>query len=204
MNKFYSRLKNWKYFLNKSDECNFSPPYWRINCTNKFGFAILLLSLLLSTGFGFAQSSINYAFTTNTTGSLALDANGNAVGMTSGSTQLVGSLSDTTASAVNNFGFNYYFMGNLYTQFSANADGILGLGASAVSGTSVSGGSATTPKISALGGDLYVSASGKVHYKIIGTAPNRCLVVEWTGMAVSYNTTAVAVAQRFQKTNFSK
>lgn len=149
-----------------------------------------MLSLLLSTGFGFAQSSINYAFTTNTTGSLALDANGNAVGMTSGSTQLVGSLSDTTASAVNNFGFNYYFMGNLYTQFSANADGILGLGASAVSGTSVSGGSATTPKISALGADLYVSASGKVHYKIIGTAPNRCLVVEWTGMAVTYNTTA--------------
>ena len=204
MNKFYSSLKNRKYFLNKSDECNFSPPYWRVNCTSTFRFVLLLISLLLSTEISFAQSSVNYTFTTNTTGSLALDANGNAVDMTTGSIQLVGSLSDATASDVNNIGFNYYFMGNLYTQFSANADGILGLGASAVSGTSVSGGSATTPKISALGADLYVSASGKVHYKIIGTAPNRCLVVEWTGMAVTYNTTAVAVAQHFQKTNFSK
>ena len=137
------------------------------------------------------QSSANYAFSTNTTGSLAADANGNVLDMTTGTTQLVAPLSDATASSVTNIGFNYYFMGNLFSQFSVNADGVLGLGTTAISGTTVSGGSVTTPKISALCADLYVSASGKVHYKLVGTAPNRCLVVEWTGMAVTYNTTAL-------------
>jgi hypothetical protein len=153
------------------------------------GFALVVLLLLMSGGVK-GQSTANYAFSTNTTGSLALDVNGNAIDMTSGTTQLVAASSDATVSSVTNIGFNYYFMGNVYSQFTTSADGILGLGSIAVSGTALSGGSTTTPRISALSGDLYVSSSGKVHFKLIGSAPNRCLVIEWTGMAVTYNTTA--------------
>ena len=152
--------------------------------------SVLVVVLLLMSGGVKGQSTANYAFTTNTTGSLALDANGNAIDMTSGTTQLVAASSDATVSSVTNIGFNYYFMGNVYSQFTTSADGILGLGSIAVSGNALSGGSTTTPRISALSGDLYVSSSGKVHFKLIGSAPNRCLVIEWTGMAVTYNTTA--------------
>jgi len=137
-----------------------------------------------------AQSTANYAFSTSTTGSLALDANGNAVDMSTGTTQLVAALSDATVSSITNIGFNFYFMGNVYSQFSASADGLLGLGGTAVSGVVTSGGTTTTPKISACNADLYVGSAGKVHCKLVGSAPNRCLIVEWTGMAITYNTTA--------------
>ena len=53
---------------------------------NSFAFVVVLL--LMSAGVK-GQSTANYAFTTNTTGSLALDANGNAVDMTTGTTQLI-------------------------------------------------------------------------------------------------------------------
>ena len=156
----------------------------------------LVMAFILSVIFAFssfqsaqAQSSANYAFTTNTSGSLALDANGNSVDMTTGTTQLVAALQDGTASAVTNIGFSYVFMGKSYTQFSANADGFVALGSTVVSGATMPG-STTTPKIAAMGGDLYVSSTGKVHYKIVGTAPNRCLVVEFLNMAVFYSTTA--------------
>ncbi len=68
---------------------------------------ITMLMILFSFSFAQGQSSANYAFSTNTSGSLALDANGNAVDMSTGTTQLVGPLSDATASAVTNIGFNY-------------------------------------------------------------------------------------------------
>jgi GEVED domain/Ig-like domain CHU_C associated/Secretion system C-terminal sorting domain len=154
-------------------------------------FAMLLMFLFVTLGQQtFAQSTANYVFSTNTTGSL-IDASGTAVDMSTGTTQLVGPLSDATISSVATIGFNYVFMGNSFSQFSVNADGILGLGATALSsGTAPSGGTASAPRLSACGGDFYVGASGKVHYKLVGVAPNRCLVVEWTNMAVTYNTTA--------------
>ena len=145
-----------------------------------------------------AQSTANYTFTTNTTGSLGLDMNGNTVDMSTGTTQLVASAQDATASSVLTIGFDFFLMGNRYTQFSASADGYVGLGATAVSGTANGAASTTTPKISAMGGDLYVGATGKVHYKLVGTAPNRCLVVEFNNMAVFYSTTGSNAVNTYQ------
>ena len=45
-----------------------------------------------------------------------------------GSTQLVGSASDDGASAVTNIGFTFNYAGVSYTQFSANANGLVRLG----------------------------------------------------------------------------
>lgn len=154
--------------------------------------------MIFSFVFTQAQSTANYAFTTNTSGSLVSDANVNVVDMTTGTTLLVGPGNDSGVSVVNNIGFNFTLMGNIYSQFSASADGMVGLGAIAVSGTVNGGASYVTPKISALGGDLYVGANGKVHYKIVGTAPYRCLVVEFNNMAVFYSTTAANANNTYQ------
>jgi GEVED domain/Fibronectin type III domain len=143
-------------------------------------------------------SSVNYVFRAVSNGSLALDANGNVIDMTTGTTQLVSPSSDATASAITPIGFNTMFMGWPYSTFSASADGMLRLGSTVVSGVTFASASATGAMISCLGADLYVGASGKVHYKLIGTAPNRCLVVEWVNMAITYSTAAANANSTYQ------
>jgi len=147
-------------------------------------YFVFLLSLHLN-----SQSTANYTFGTNTSGSLVLDANGNTIDMSAGTTTLVAASSDQGVSSVSNIGFNFILMGNLYTQFSTSANGILQLGTSVVSGSTyvASGGTVASPKLSAFGGDLQTGTSGKVHSKLIGTAPNRCLVIEFNNMNLYYS-----------------
>ena len=154
-------------------------------------FTRLCLSVTLcmaACNLAFAQSSTNYTFSTSTTGSLAVDLNSNVVDMSTGTALLVANSSDQGASPVTPIGFTYYLMGVPYTQFSATSNGIIQLGATAVSGSTyvASGGTVASPKISAFGGDLQTGSSGKVHSKVVGTAPNRCLVVEFLNMNLYY------------------
>ncbi|MFN7044304.1 MAG: T9SS type A sorting domain-containing protein [Flavobacterium sp.] len=147
--------------------------------------------MLFSFVFVQGQSVTNYAFSTTTTGSLALDANGNTVDMSTGTTQLVASGVDDAASTVNPIGFNFIGMGVTYSNFSANSNGALALdntAAIANSGTTNSG-SATRLFIAPFGGDQATHSTGKVHYKVIGSAPNRTLVVEWLNMEMDYQST---------------
>jgi len=130
-----------------------------------------------------AQSTANYAFATNASGSLE--------DMSSGTTQLLGSGLDDNASAVTNIGFDFWFMGARYTQFSVNTNGLVRLGATVV-GTTANvqvGSVATTALISAFSLDMETGATGKVHYKVTGTAPNRTLVIEWSNMLIGYDAT---------------
>ncbi|HNY01363.1 MAG TPA: BNR-repeat neuraminidase N-terminal domain-containing protein, partial [Bacteroidales bacterium] len=140
-------------------------------------WAAFLLSLVT-----LGQSTANYAFTTNNNGSL--------VDMSTGTTQLVAAgVDDSPASPVTSIGFTFTFMGVPYTQFSVNANGLIRLGGTQV-GTSANtqiGGTATTPYISAFSLDMKTGTSGKVHYKVNGTAPNRTLVIEWLNMAIGYS-----------------
>src|ERR1044072_2777749 len=68
----------------------------------------------------------NYAFATATSASLT--------DMSTGTTTLVGANLDDTASAVQSIGFDFYFQGVRCSQFSANSNGFLLLGALAVQG----------------------------------------------------------------------
>ena len=149
-----------------------------------------------------AQSTANYAFTTNTTGSLSQDANGNAVNMTvaGGATQLVADNSDQGTSGVVSIGFPFIFMGNQYTQFSASANNILQLGSTAVSTSTyvASGGAATAPKFSALSSDSRTALAangGGVFSRVVGSAPNRCLVIQWITNSYWSGNTAVDTFQ---------
>ena len=155
----------------------------------------LIVMLMAMNHSVWAQNSANYTFATSTTGSLALDMNGGAVDMSTGTTQLIGPGLDAAVSAVTNIGFDFHFMGNRFTQFSVQEDGILQLGSTAAPTNTytINGGSATSPRLSAFNADLRTGqTSGKIHYKVSGTAPNRVLVVEFVNMQLFYTSSAMS------------
>lgn len=159
--------------------------------------ALIMFMVLAFSQLSWAQSAANYAFTTNASSSLLLDANGNAIDMSSGTTQLVGAGLDATASAVTNIGFNFIFMGNTFSQYSVNEDGQLKLGGTVVGTNSytITSGTWAAPLLSAFNADLRTgTTTGKVHYKVVGTAPNRTLVVEFKDMQLFYTTAAAGTS----------
>ena len=96
-----------------------------------------------------------------------------------------------------NIGFEFWFMGTRYTQFSASSNGFVRLGAT-ISTTQYALATGAIPLIAALGSDLIVSTSGKVHYKVIGSSPNRVLVVEFKNMTIIYDGVGTAADGTYQ------
>ncbi|HNX08415.1 MAG TPA: hypothetical protein PKL96_12595, partial [Bacteroidales bacterium] len=108
---------------------------------------LLTLVLCLFTLYGvFGQSTANYTFSSVTNGSL--------IDMSTGTTDLLatGTYYDDVASPVANIGFGFYFMGAPYTQFSANSNGQMQLGGTAIGGGSQSP-AAGLAKIAPISGD---------------------------------------------------
>ncbi len=133
-----------------------------------------------------------YAFTAST--GVALE------NMSSGTTLLLAADQDDGASAIAPIGFDFWYDGVRQTLFSVNANGLMRLGVAAVS-TAFSNGIATTtndPQIAPYWDDLWIGNNGKVHYKLVGSAPNRKLVVEWQNEQVPRVTAATAGAGTFQ------
>jgi hypothetical protein len=173
--------------------------------TKLFTFLSSLILFFGIVGGVWAQaSSVNYTFSTNATSSLATDLNSNAIDMSTGTTQAIASGLDATVMTTTTFpgSMDFWFMGTRFTQFSINEDGIVRLGGTAItSNTYVLSGSTpsiTLPNISAFNADLRTGTGGKVHYKLVGSAPNRCLVIEFKNMQIFYSATAVAGASTWQ------
>jgi hypothetical protein len=137
-----------------------------------------------------AQNINNYIFSTNNTGSLALDMNSNTVDMNTGTTQVIAPNTASAGSGLFNVGFDFYFYGTRYTQVSVTSNGLLGLGAAVTAGGNSFLGGNNRFSISNANGMAGTaqgtSATGKVHYKLVGTAPNRCLVIEWLNMSATF------------------
>ena len=131
-------------------------------------------------------STNNYVFGTTLTGSLT--------DMSTGTTQLLAANIDDTASAVTSIGFDFYFQGARFTTFSINDNGVLRLGAAAQASTPYKPlAQAAIPIITAYGADQRTHlGDGRVHYKVIGTAPNRTLVIEWLNNQSNFNTGGTA------------
>lgn len=146
---------------------------------------LIFLFLLVTSSNSFSQSTVNYTFSTTTTGSL--------VDMSSGTTQLVGASQDDTPSGVTSIGFDFWFMGVRNGQFSASSNGAVRLGSTVIGGTAY--GStfpvASQSILAPFWGDLGTSSTGKVHYKVTGSAPNRVLVIEFLNMAFDYSSLTV-------------
>ena len=77
--------------------------------------------------------------------------------------------------------FNFPYNGNVYTQFSVATNGFIGLGGTVVttSSTPISTGTSNNI-ISALGENLAGQTGSDLQYAILGSSPNRTLVVQWT------------------------
>lgn len=120
-------------------------------------------------------NTANYAFATSTTGSLA--------DLSTGSTQLIGPNQLDYASPLQPIGFDFYFRGVRQTQFSVNANGLLQFGSLAQTGSPYTPlAQANKPLLTPYGASLRLHATGKVHSRLFGSAPNRMLVVEWRNL----------------------
>ena len=153
----------------------------------KLAVAAVLLAVFLAPSHAQAQANAaNYAYTTTTSGSLT--------NMSSGTTTLINPDQDDVASAVTLIGFEFVFMGVRQDRFSVNSNGTLRFGATQVSTTLYDPlAQAGQSLIDAYGADQRTHAvDGKVHYKVIGSAPNRTLVVEWLNMQSDFNTGGTA------------
>ena len=80
-------------------------------------------------------------------------------------------------------GFRFVFYGAEYSEFYVNSNGLLLFGqeSSAYRNTSIPSPDAPSGFVAAFWDDL-VSETGTMHYKLIGTAPNRKLVIAWTNV----------------------
>ncbi|MBV9492696.1 MAG: DUF11 domain-containing protein [Acidobacteria bacterium] len=147
----------------------------------KVAFLSLVVVALLAAPAVFAQASAaNYTFSTTTTGSLT--------DMSSGTTQLIAANQDDTASGVTTMPFDFFFMGVRQTQFSVNSNGSLRFGSTPASTTGYDPlGQASQFLITAYGADQRTHLTGKVHFKVTGSAPNRVMVVEWLNMQSDFN-----------------
>ncbi|MDQ1592641.1 MAG: hypothetical protein QOG71_3268 [Pyrinomonadaceae bacterium] len=119
--------------------------------------------------------------------------NGSLTDMTTGTTQLVAASQDDFASPVSNIGFDFYFQGTRFTQFSASSNGGMRLGGTAIGSTSYGNAFpfASQSILAPFMGDHRTSSTGKVHFKVIGSAPNRTLIVEWLNMNQNWNSATV-------------
>ena len=138
-------------------------------------FITLIVSVFFVTGM-ISQNIANYTFTTNQTTVLA--------SMSSGTTPLIVAPAQNVVSGLTNLGFSFYFMGVPYTQFSVNSNGQMSLGNAVFSGSGISNAAPNTPLLVPVSGTNTLSSTGKVHYKLTGTAPNRILVVEWKDLYI--------------------
>lgn len=142
----------------------------------------------------FAQNINNYVFSTNQTSSLNVDLNSNPIDMTVGTTTLIGSsVGNGSGSGFINFpnNFDCWFMGTRATSFTVSSNGWLGLNNALTSadrwligdGLKIAPLLLINPQNSQAMG---TSPSGKIHYKLVGVAPNRTLVVEYLNMTITH------------------
>jgi len=141
-----------------------------------------------------AQNLGNYAFTFSQTGSL--DAMTGATSLAGSGTVTTG-YNDDNASGVITMpgGFNFIFMGQLYTQFSVNSNGQMRLGSTAVAANASF--AASTALMAPFAGDNSTGLAGDtdpISYVVTGTAPNRILKIQWKNFNLPFSSTAPAGA----------
>ena len=145
-----------------------------------------LLSLLLL-GFGltssYAQVNTNYTFATTSPPSYVGIVGGTVLGDNTNDDE---TFPATGAPFAIPFAFN--FNGTVMTGFGVDTNGWISLTAGATvptlgSQTPISSAVGATNVISAFAFDLVATATGKISYLTVGSAPNRVLVVQWENYA---------------------
>ncbi|OYQ47197.1 beta strand repeat-containing protein, partial [Flavobacterium aurantiibacter] len=114
-----------------------------------------------------------YVFSTETGGSLA--------DMSSASVLIDSAVDDTPTASSTQISFPFVFAGVTYNDFSVSPDGWLLFGTNVATSqfTNAVTSATNTPKIYPLWDDLATGTNGNVRARVLGSAPNRILVVEW-------------------------
>ena len=130
-----------------------------------------LFVLLFVFSKAWAQPASSYIFSTNPT--VACEP-------ITTPTVLFGSGIDDQASGLNAIGFTFNFAGVPYTQFSASTNGLICLGSTTVTTwtNTFPGNQGTLPVLMPFWDDLYTAGNG-LRFQVLGTAPNRKLVIDW-------------------------
>jgi hypothetical protein len=106
--------------------------------------------------------------------------------MSSGTTLLIGPDQDESVSGLTAVGFEFWFASARQTTFSVNSNGLLRLGGTVIQSAPTNNLASVlmAPQIAPYWDNLWIGSNGKVHSKVVGTAPNRKLVVEWLNVQV--------------------
>ncbi len=163
--------------------------------------ALLVLVVVLTYVQSVAQSINNYQLTEKSFAGSLRDM--------TGSKTLLGSNISNSASAVTDLGFSFVFMGKVYNKFSVNTNGVLRLGDEQVVPAANTYGIPGNDRIVPMAGvsyeyrgwwwwnsgtvELATLSNGKVHYKTVGTSPNRSLIVEWKNVGFGNSATTFQV-----------
>lgn len=144
-----------------------------VKSTKDSGLLLAVILILLSfSESANGQLANQYSFSSLT---------GVPLGSMSGSTLIMGSNLDDSASAVIGIGFSFTFAGTVYTDFSVNSNGLMRLSGLPVSNNWTNGiATGPFPAIMPLWDDGHTGSNGGVRYLLSGTAPNRKLTIEWT------------------------
>ena len=154
----------------------------------RFFIALISFFLFIPSQLWSQANLVNYTYSTNNNGSLAIDMNANAVDMTSGTTTLLEGGRTAASSPVVNIGFDFYFMGTKMNQLGVNQAGIVQLGFNVPAPTNFYGATVNTLSpfgVSSAGGlntGMGPASNGKIHSKVIGSFPNRCFVLEFENL----------------------
>jgi hypothetical protein len=118
--------------------------------------------------------------------------------MSAGTQQLIGPSLSNVSSAVIPIGFDFWFLGTRYSSFSANCNGAIQLGTTQILANYIGANFLTTnkPTIAPFFGNLNTSSTGKIHYKVFGSAPGRKLVLEY--LNVGANLSSITADVTFQ------
>lgn len=147
------------------------------------------LAFYAAIGLSQVSSTVNYSFTHTATASLT--------DMSSAVTSvLVPTSTSGEFAASSTIGFDFWFMGTRYTNYSVNSNGLMRLGKTKVSTTSNNdiGSGSNLPLLTAFWDNLnsYTLSSStrsRVISKVTGLAPNRILTVEWKNFIIRANST---------------
>lgn len=138
-----------------------------------------------------AQNSSNYSFSSLSNGSLT--------DMSIETTQLIAPNTDGLNTGIfsntNPIGFTFYFMSQPYDQFVVTEDGVLRLGTSLSAINRTPEININEPRLVPFSCDMATGSNGKVHYKVIGTAPNRICIIEWLNCYGTFPSTMPVLGQ---------
>ncbi|WP_338789950.1 proprotein convertase P-domain-containing protein [Bernardetia sp. MNP-M8] len=146
-----------------------------------------------------AQNAANYTFSTNTTGSLTTGTGwATIIGTGQNHTTFNDGFGNVPVGSIVTIPFEVWFMGERFTSFSINTNGILRFGNIPILSEGNTYNIPDNARLSPFGASSTIGGvlddgdwqTGEVRYKVIGTAPNRIMVVQCNNMRISYNSGA--------------